>query len=227
MIYTVQAPRALIIIPHPLTHNLCATLCVFVRGGITQHCGTALIVIPSSVSLCAFVLTLSIVQLGLSLASAVSKHTAVALPAPRFEVNAQHQTWFNKSVLLSRGQPPFQFTQFKGTQVQKLFRNENCFIDVGERSISWNNENKTSSWNRRAGHEMKAGTDVRWTVTPVFSICVHKVKLLSTVETFPSCFAAFWKHVEATSHHIILRCFAHDGSLNHSHRHWRKKGFYC
>ena len=157
----------------------------------------------------------SIVQLGLSLASAVSKHTAMALlpfpalpprlpPVLRWAHNIKHDStrvscWAGASHL-------FSLLNLKGLEYKKVFRNWKPLYWCGRKIRSWNNENKTSSWNRRAGHEMKAEADRRWTVTPVFSICVREVKLPSTSEAFSVllCCLLEMRRGSFTSHQITL-----------------------
>ena len=107
---------------HALAHTHTHTLCVFVRCRITQHCGTALIVIPSSVSLCAFVLS-SVLYGSCARLLLESQNTGTPLPPrPPFEVIAEHQTRFNKSVPLScTGPAPFRLLYLKALEYKKLF----------------------------------------------------------------------------------------------------------
>ena len=249
MIYTVHAPCALIIIPgirtisHMHTHNPWATLCVSVHCRITQLCGTALIVIPSSVSLCAFVLTLSTVRLRLLLATAVSIHGHGTASLHPSEMNAGHQTWSRKSLLLNWGQPLFEFTQFKATQAQK-FSIEPLELKMiywcGREIISYKllNDNLMCKVNCSKGREIK--------VAPV-SFFPQMIKMDSNSGAFIAyaqgqtavhiwdlsvCVDAllpsglFWaveKNVEPTSHHIMLHCITHTSSLNHSQRQGRNR----
>lgn len=179
---------------HVCTHPTpCAALSVFVHRRNSQHCGTALIVIPSSVSLCGFVLILSTVQPRLLLASAVSKHGHGTASLPRFEMNAEHQTWFNKSVLLRRGPAHFQFTQHRGTQVQKLPTQPlftALFTWKKDHLFFYKKKTWCGSWDGSSGHKLKAELGLQ--LLCFRSICTRS-NCVSHLRPFylPSCFAAF------------------------------------